>query len=76
MRPGMPLSFGERIVLDMVTNKWYVVDRFSGPVSGPFDTRCEAENERVQLNIADDCVVLRYTGRKIVPVASLVVEGK
>lgn len=44
------------------SGKWYVVDRFAktaDPVSGPFDTREEAEQDRRELNIADDCEVLR-----------------
>ncbi len=45
----------------LVPGKFYVVDGFTGPVSGPFETREEAEADRVQLNIADDCRALRYS---------------
>lgn len=48
---------------DLVSGKFYVLDQFSSecarPVAGPFDTREQAEAERVQLNIADDCFVAR-----------------
>lgn len=41
---------------------FYVVDQFADGgaqvISEPFDTRQLAENERRQLNIADDCVVM------------------
>lgn len=49
--------------VSIVSGKWYVVDMFGddpetrGAVAGPFDTRAEAEAERVQLNIAEDCYV-------------------
>lgn len=43
--------------LKMKPGKFYVLDQFTGPVCGPFDTAAAAEAERVQINIADDCVV-------------------
>ena len=47
---------------EIIPGKFYVIDQFAssngpGPVSGPFDTREEAEAERRQLNCADDCFV-------------------
>lgn len=39
----------------IIEGKWYVVDQLDGPVEGPFDTKEQAESERVQLNCADDC---------------------
>jgi len=49
--------------MELIVGKYYVVDLFSGPISGPFDTRAEAEAERVQLNIAEDCQVRKYLGK-------------
>lgn len=46
----------------LLVGKWYVVDRFSGPVAGPFDSKKEAEAERKQLNIAVDCQSGVYKG--------------
>lgn len=57
----------EQVKIEKVIGKWYVCDVFSQdgqPVSGPFDTKQDAENERRQLNIADDCFVARYHGVK------------
>jgi hypothetical protein len=31
-------------------------------MSGPFDTRAEAERDRRSMNIADDCTVVRAAG--------------
>ena len=48
---------------ERIKGKWYVVDCMARSddciVSGPFDTRAAAEADRVQLNIADDCIVAR-----------------
>lgn len=40
-----------------IPGKFYVVDNFSGPIDQPFDTAAEAEVERRQLNIDEDCDV-------------------
>jgi hypothetical protein len=56
--------------MNLIPGKYYVLDQFArpradgtmpDPLAGPFDTKAEAEAERVQLNIADDC----YIGRKL-----------
>lgn len=43
--------------LEIVVGKFYVVDMFSGPVGGPFETAEDAEIDRRQINIAEDCAV-------------------
>ena len=53
--------------MQMIPGKFYVLDRFSEveePVSGPFDTKEQAEADREQLNIADDCFVRKYIGKQ------------
>lgn len=48
----------------VVPGKFYVIDVFRVkpiPVSGPFDTSEEAEDDRLQLNIDGDCVVCEAT---------------
>lgn len=48
----------------VIPGKFYVIDVFSVkpiPVSGPFDTSDEAEEDRQQLNIDGDCVVCEAT---------------
>jgi hypothetical protein len=54
--------------INLVTGKWYVIDLWkgpysSGPVAGPFETEAEAEKERKELNIAEDCTVRQFIGQ-------------
>lgn len=48
--------------IEVIPGKWYVLDMFvedGQPTAGPFNSREEAEKERIQLNIADDCFVAK-----------------
>ena len=38
-------------------DKFYVVDSFSGPIAGPFDSKAAASKEARSLNIAGDCLI-------------------
>jgi hypothetical protein len=53
--------------IQLVTGKFYVIDVFGEPgrqtIAGPFDTAEQAEREREEINIADDCIVRRYIGK-------------
>jgi hypothetical protein len=56
---------GVRYDAEAVPGKFYVADgyRVDGAyMSGPFDTRAEAEHDRRSMNIADDCTVVRAAG--------------
>ncbi len=49
----------------LIIGKFYVVDGMASDaasflVSGPFDTAEEAEKDRRQVNIADDCLVAKF----------------
>lgn len=51
-------------------NGFYVADSFATNLSealhgGPFDTPEAAEQERRQINIADDCFILQINGGRI-----------
>lgn len=43
--------------LPVVEGKFYVVDAFSGPLSGPFDTADQASHDRKGMIIEEDCYV-------------------
>ena len=43
--------------VSIVAGKYYVVDLFSGPVCGPFNSYIDAEETRRGLNTAEDCEV-------------------
>ena len=48
-----------------IVGKYYVYDQFasklsSALISGPFDSFKEAEKDRSERNIGEDCVSLRY----------------
>ena len=56
--------------IQLMAGKFYVLDVFAEhgapAVAGPFDTREQAEQERRELNIADDCIVRRYIGNPLI----------
>jgi len=45
------------IKLPIIEGKFYVVDTFSGPMSGPFDTCDQADESRSGMAIEDDCSI-------------------
>jgi hypothetical protein len=59
--------YGRAGVGTLIVGKWYVVDRFGhgrgAVMSGPFDTKVEAERDRRAMNIADDCFLYKAKGR-------------
>lgn len=53
--------------IPLIAGKWYVLDMFATdgrPTCGPFETHVQAEAERVQINIAEDCFLARFNGTK------------
>ena len=56
--------------IQLISGKFYVLDVFAKhgrpAVSGPFDTWKQAEKDRREINIADDCIVRRYVGNPAV----------
>jgi hypothetical protein len=46
-----------KVRLPVVEGKLYIIDMFSGPAAGPFDTAQEATKEKNGWNIAEDCYV-------------------
>lgn len=54
--------------LDLIPGKFYVVDTMAGSLSagvvpGPHDDKAAAERDRLDCNIADDCIVRRVPYR-------------
>jgi hypothetical protein len=53
--------------IEKIPGKFYVLDQFSTdgqPISGPFDTKAEAEKDRREWNCADDYFVGKYTPKQ------------
>lgn len=50
-------GFAMSLIKSLKADRFYVVDAFSGPVSGPFNSYAEAEADRVELSIGEDCVI-------------------
>ena len=53
------------VLVPRIVGKWYVYDQFasklsSALISGPFDSFKEAEKDRGERNIGEDCISLRY----------------
>lgn len=59
-----PTQEGEN--MELATGSYYVLDTMSAAdkriVSGPFEYAWDAERDRREYNIAEDCVVARWRG--------------